>query len=110
MLRNRQWFTLAFPALILAACCIPQPVFSQKVKIYDLVKDFKAKADDKIDNYHAFAKAAETISKAGGGQLNIPKGKYYIAAYKITGGQKKNDIDDIFLKIVKTLSLPAITV
>ena len=103
MLRNRQWFTLAFPALILAACCIPQPVFSQKVKIYDLVKDFKAKADDKTDNYHAFAKAAETISKAGGGQLNIPKGKYYIAAYKITGGQKKNDIDDIIFKNCKNL-------
>lgn len=81
------------------------PAFSQKIKIYDLVKDFKARADDKTDNYYAFVKAAEAISRAGGGQLNIPKGKYYIASYKITGGLKKNNIDDIIFKNCKNLTI-----
>lgn len=105
MFSNRQWFKLISPALILTACCIQQPAFSQKVKTYDLVKDFKAKGDDKTDNYPAFVKAAETISRAGGGQLNIPKGKYYIGAYKIIGGNKKNNIDDIIFKNCKDLTI-----
>lgn len=73
--------------LLLVICCLTQPAFSQKIKDYDLVRDFKAVGDDKTDNYLAFQKAAQTISKAGGGRLNIPKGKYYIDGHK---GSKKN--------------------
>lgn len=73
------------------------PAMAQK-KVYDLVKDFGAKADNKTDCYGAFMKAAKTLSDAGGGTLNIPTGKYYIGVYKIIGGDKANNIADIVFK------------
>ena len=80
----------------LIACIIfISPLFSQHKRLFDLVKDFGGKADDRTDNYKAFSKAAAAISRNGGGVLNIPSGKYYIASYKITGGNKKNSITDI---------------
>ena len=82
-----------------------QTVFSQKLKAYDLVKDFKAVPDDKTDNYLAFAKAAETISKAGGGQLNIPKGNYYIAAYKTSVPNKLYKAGDIIFRNCNNLTI-----
>ncbi|MEO6251938.1 MAG: hypothetical protein ABIO79_01420 [Ferruginibacter sp.] len=82
-----------------------QPAFSQKTKVYDLVKDFKAVADDKTDNYLAFAKAAETISKAGGGQLNIPAGRYYIAAYKTAEKNNRYTAADIIFKNCNNLTV-----
>ncbi|HQW84679.1 MAG TPA: right-handed parallel beta-helix repeat-containing protein [Ferruginibacter sp.] len=91
--------------LLLFICCKQQPVFSQKTINYDLVKDFKAVPDDKTDNYQAFAKAAETLSRAGGGHLNIPKGKYYIAAYKTPGADKLLKATDITFKNCKNLSI-----
>jgi hypothetical protein len=82
MFKNKP-FPFLFPvSFFLFICFISLPAYSQKIKIYDLVKDFKAVPDNKTDNYLAFVKAAETLSRAGGGQLNIPKGNYYIAAYK----------------------------
>ncbi len=78
---------------------------SQNKKIFDLVKDFGAKADDKTDCYEALSNAAAAINKAGGGILNIPKGKYYIASYKIIGGDKKNNIADITFKNCKGLTI-----
>lgn len=80
-----------------------QTAVSQKLKTYDLVKDFKAVPDDKTDNYLAFVKAAEALSKAGGGQLNIPKGKYYIAAYKSINKNKLYKAGDIIFKNCKKL-------
>lgn len=85
--------------------CIYQPVISQRYKVYNLVKDFKAIADDKTDCYAAFAKAAAAISNAGGGTLYIPKGRYYIASYKISGGNQKNFITDIIFKGCKKLTI-----
>ncbi len=85
--------------------CKQQPVFSQNNNRYDLVKDFGGKADNKTDNYVAFAKAAETLSRAGGGVLNIPRGKYYIASYKIMGGVHKNNITDIIFKNCNNLTI-----
>ncbi|HAO47130.1 MAG TPA: hypothetical protein PLZ45_14130 [Ferruginibacter sp.] len=90
---------------LLIISCRQQPVFSQKTGVYDLVKDFKARPDNKTDNYPAFVKAAEVISRAGGGVLNIPKGNYYIAGYKIIGGDKKNGIDDIIFKNCNNLTI-----
>lgn len=86
-------------------CCKQQPVFSQNNISYDLVKDFGAKADNKTDNYAAFAKAAETLSRAGGGVLNIPKGEYYIASFKIEGGINRNSITDIIFKNCNNLTI-----
>jgi len=103
MIKNKPGLATLYILLILVVSCKQQPVFSQKTKTYDLVKDFNARADDKTDNYFAFAKAAEVISKAGGGQLNIPKGKYFIASYKIIDGTKKNTISDIVFKNCKNL-------
>ncbi len=95
-----------FPFLLLLICaCMQQPVFSQKTKLYDLVKDFKAVPDNKTDNYLAFVKAAETISSAGGGQLNIPKGNYYIAAYKTAEVNKLYTADDIIFKNCNNLTI-----
>src|SRR6187549_2975969 len=105
MIRNKPALAALHILLILTVSCKPQPVFSQKTKVYDLVKDFNAKADDKTDNYFAFVKAAEVISKAGGGQLNIPKGRYYIASYKIIDGPKKNTIGDIVFRNCKNLAI-----
>ena len=79
--------------------------FSQKNKTYNLVTDFGAKADNKTDNYNAFIKAAFVISKAGGGILIIPKGNYYIAAYKTGGGPQKNNVTDILFKNCKGLTI-----
>jgi hypothetical protein len=95
------------PALLLFCFFYSRPlnVFSQKIKRYDLIKDFNAKADNKSDNYTAFINAAKKLSQAGGGILNIPKGKYYIAAYKIVGGQMKNTITDIIFKNCKNLTI-----
>lgn len=91
--------------LLLFICCKQQPVFSQKMKVYDLVKDFNAVPDDKTDNYQAFAKAAETLSRAGGGQLNIPEGKYYIAAYKAKDRNKILQVTDITFTNCKNLTI-----
>ena len=74
---------------MLVICVSQQPVLAQKIKTYDLVKDFKAVPDDRTDNYLAFAKAAETTSDAGAWQLNIPKDNHYIAAYKPTQQKKE---------------------
>lgn len=102
------------PALLLLAffatftlCCKQQPVFSQKQdqKQYDLVKDFKAVPDDKTDNYLAFAMAAEVLSKAGGGLLNIPKGKYYIAGYKGQAANKLYTAADIVFQNCNGLTI-----
>ena len=71
---------------------------AQKKKVYNLVKDFGARPDDKTDCYPALYKAAAALSKAGGGTLRIPKGKYYLSSYKITGGAQKNEIFDIVFK------------
>lgn len=76
---------------------------SAQYKTYDLVKDFGAKGDNRTDCYNAFSKAAAAISKAGGGTLNIPKGKYYIGAYKINGGPAANNITDIIFKNCRSL-------
>ncbi len=105
MIKNTPGFVTLHLLLILTLSCKLQPVFSQQIKAYDLVKDFKAVADDKTDNYIAFTKAAETISRAGGGQLNIPKGKYFIAAYKGMSADKKNQIGDIVFKNCKNLTI-----
>jgi len=89
---------LSFIVLMLLLAAGSQYGFSQSLKTYNLVTDFGAKGDDKTDNYAAFIKAAATLSKAGGGTLIIPKGKYYIAAFKIYGGNDKNNITDIIFK------------
>lgn len=86
-------------------CCKQQPVFSQNNNRYDLVKDFGAKADNKTDNYVAFLKAAETLSRAGGGVLNIPRGEYYIASYKIADGVNKNNITDVIFRNCNNLTI-----
>jgi len=85
--------------------CQQYAAFSQKTRVYDLVKDFKAVADDRTDNYMAFVRAAERISKEGGGVLNIPKGRYYIGVYKIVGGSKKNQVGDIIFKSCRNLTI-----
>jgi len=95
MFKSKPFFGLLPLFIFFFLCCIQQTVLSQKTRVYDLVKDFKAVPDDKTDNYFAFVKAAETLSRAGGGQLNIPKGKYYIAGYrsdKAVMGYKASDI------------------
>ncbi|MGB4845338.1 MAG: right-handed parallel beta-helix repeat-containing protein [Ferruginibacter sp.] len=105
MTSNKPVLLLLFFFATFALCCKQQPVFSQQQKVYDLVKDFKAVPDDKTDNYMAFVKAAETLSSAGGGHLNIPEGKYYIAVYKILGGDEKNNVSDIVFKNCNNLTI-----
>jgi hypothetical protein len=78
--------------------CYGQGLAAQKKKVYNLVTDFGAKADNKTDCYNSFLKAADSISKAGGGTLVIPKGNYYVASYKIIAGNKKNNVTDIVFK------------
>lgn len=89
---------IKYKLLLLFLVCNIQVLLSQKNKTYNLVTDFGARADDKTDCYPAFIKAATVLSKAGGGSLIIPKGKYYIAAYKIAGGPQKNNVTDIVFK------------
>jgi|GEM_PF-2201199 len=91
--------------VLLFICVLQQPVFAQRTRMYDLVKDFKAVPDNKTDNYLAFVKAAETLSRAGGGQLNIPKGNYYIAAYKTAEKNKLYVADDIIFKNCNNLTI-----
>ena len=105
MIKIKSGITLVPFFLLLILCCKPQRVFSQKTKLYDLVKDFKAVPDDKTDNYLAFVKAAETISNAGGGQLNIPKGRYYIAAYKTADANKLYKASDIIFRNCTNLTV-----
>ncbi|MBK7433737.1 MAG: hypothetical protein IPI66_07435 [Chitinophagaceae bacterium] len=91
-----------FPAVMLIG---PLKGIAQKNRVYDLVKDFKARPDDKTDNYAAFKMAAETISKAGGGTLNIPRGRYYIAAYKGMRAPGNPAVYDISFMNCKNLEL-----
>jgi hypothetical protein len=93
-------FGLSASLFTLCFSCKQQPVFSQSQQVFDLVKDFGAKGDDKTDNYTAFINAASAISKAGGGKLVIPTGKYYIAAYK---GQE--GVTDIIFRNCKGLTI-----
>ena len=74
-------------------------------KTYDLVRDFGAKPDNRTDCYAAMVRATQVISQAGGGILNIPKGKYYIGKIKITGGKNKNFITDIGFYNCKLLTI-----
>jgi len=96
---------LSFIVLLLLLFAVDRPAFSQSRKTYNLVTDFGAKGDDRTDNYAAFINAAATLSKAGGGTLIIPKGKYYIAAFKIYGGNDKNNITDIIFKNCNNLTI-----
>lgn len=105
MFKNKPTLVLIPVFVLLIICVIQQPLFSQKTKIYDLVKDFKAVPDNKTDNYLAFVKAAETISKAGGGQLNIPMGNYYIAAYKTAEKNKLYNAGDIIFRNCNNLTI-----
>ncbi|MBP6023936.1 hypothetical protein [Ferruginibacter sp.] len=89
---------IKYKLLVLFLVCNVQVLTAQKTKTYNLVTDFGAKPDDKTDCYPAFVKAAAALSKAGGGSLIIPKGKYYIGSYKIAGGPQKNTITDIIFK------------
>ncbi len=98
MARFKLLFGLSVSFFTLCLSCKQQPVFSQNPKLFDLVKDFGAKGDDKTDSYKAFINAASAISAAGGGTLVIPKGKYYIAAYKGQAG-----ITDIIFRNCKNL-------
>jgi hypothetical protein len=102
MTRNRNFFGLLPFLLLFMLSCKQQPLSAQTTRIYDLVKDFKAVPDDRTDNYQAFVKAAETLSRAGGGQLNIPNGKYYIAAYK---GNKNYPAGDIIFRNCNNLTI-----
>jgi hypothetical protein len=102
MTRNRSFIGMLPFFLLLIFSCKQQPLSAQKIRVYDLVKDFKAVPDDRTDNYQAFVKAAETLSRAGGGQLNIPKGKYYIAAYK---GNKNYPAEDIIFRNCNNLTI-----
>lgn len=101
MTRNRPFYGMLPFFLLFILSCKQQPVSAQKNRVYDLVKDFKAVPDDRTDNYQAFAKAAETLSRAGGGQLNIPNGRYYIASYK----SNKSKAADILFKDCKDLTI-----
>jgi len=105
MFKNKPFPGLFPVSLLLISCCTQLPAYSQKAKVYDLVKDFKAVPDNKTDNYLAFVKAAETISAAGGGQLNIPKGNYYIAAYKTSEKNKSYVAEDIVFKNCNGLTI-----
>ena len=105
MFKNKSFFVFVPVFLVVIICSIQQRVFAQKVKLYDLVKDFKAVPDDKTDNYLAFVKAAETISGAGGGQLNIPKGNYYIAACKSAPKNKLYTAGDIIFSNCNNLTI-----
>lgn len=93
-------FGLSVSFITICLSCKQQPVFSQNTKVFNLVKDFGARGDDKTDNYMAFKNAALAITKAGGGKLVIPKGKYYIAAFK---GQE--GIGDIIFRNCKGLTI-----
>lgn len=85
--------------------CNSQALSAQKNKTYNLVTDFGAKPDNKTDNYSAFVKAAASLSNSSGRVLVIPKGNYYIAAYKILDGNKKNSITDIVFKNCRNLTV-----
>jgi len=98
MARFTLLFGLSASFFTLFLSCKQQPVFSQNPKVFNLVKDFGATGDDRTDSYKAFINAALAISGAGGGTLVIPKGKYYIAAYK---GQE--GITDIIFRNCKNL-------
>lgn len=74
-------------------------------KVYNFVKHFGARADDKTDCYPALVKAAATLSKEGGGTLVIPKGKYYIASTKVLDGPQKNNVQDVVFKNCNTLTI-----
>ena len=101
MIVTKRGFRFLFVFIFLF--CNQYFLFAQKNKTYNLVTDFGAKPDDKTDNYNAFINAAFVISKAGGGTLIIPKGNYYIAAYKSGGGLKKIILPIYFLKTVQGL-------
>jgi hypothetical protein len=105
MKKTKLLFCTKFILVLLFLFFNIQYTFCQPTKVYDLVKDFKAKADDRTDCYNAFANAAATISKAGGGVLNIPRGKYYIASYKIIDGPNKSIATDIIFSKCNKLTI-----
>lgn len=94
-----------FPLLLIFI--YPATGKAQQKKVYDLVKDFGAKADGKTDCYFAFKQCAKALSDAGGGTLNIPKGMYYIGQYKIANGPQKNNVTDIVFKNCTKLIIKA---
>ena len=105
MFRNKACLVFIPVFLVFICCGSQQRAYAQKTKTYDLVKDFKAVPDNKTDNYLAFVKAAETLSREGGGQLNIPKGSYYIGAYKSAEKNKAYTAGDIIFRNCTNLTI-----
>lgn len=79
---------LALALLLLAAVAqaedVWQPFIPDNAKTFD-VRDFGAKGDGTTNDSAAFRAAAQALTEAGGGVLNIPKGVY------IVGGQTHED-------------------
>jgi hypothetical protein len=105
MTRSRSSSLTAAIILLFTGCLATQTVLAQKKQAWDLVKDFKAVPDNRTDNYPAFAMAAKTISAAGGGKLNIPKGNYYIAAHKGQMDSKNVAVADILFTNCNNLTI-----
>ena len=78
----------AFAALLFAAAVHAddswQPFIPDSAKVFD-VRDFGAKGDDTTNDSAAVRAAAQALTEAGGGVLNIPKGVY------IVGGQSHEE-------------------
>ena len=68
---------------------------TQQKQVYNFEKDFGGSGDGVSNNYKAFTKAAQTLSKRKNIILNFPKGIYKIKDYKIVDGSGKNNITDI---------------
>ncbi len=94
MTRYRPAFTLLAAFIFF----ITNDSWAQKGRTYNFVTDFGARPDDKTDCYPAFVKAAAALSGTTGSTLIIPKGKYYVASYKIHGGSNKNKVEDVSFK------------
>lgn len=59
------------------------------------VKDFGAKGDGVADDYEAMQAAAWAVCQSPGATLIFPEGVYRIDRYRIVGGPKQNDVQNV---------------
>lgn len=65
------------------------------------IKDFGAKGNGTADDYPAFLKMADSVNKLGGGEILLPPGNYYLAAYHTA----ENKIADILFSNCTGISI-----
>jgi len=95
--RTAVLFAFVAAGILSSISCIPETAskVTEIPKKTINVKDFGAKGDGIADDYDALQAAASAVCQSPGASLLFPEGTYRINRYRITGGPKQNNVQNI---------------